>query len=322
MFWLIGAIKETINRSIVSWMDNHNPIAKQHYLHLKNLYIYPSRLGWAFLLLAFIIWLLGTNYHNNLILALAYFQLSIFTVTILNTYNNLAGLTIRFLAVEDVFAGEAGHVGFSIKNHPGKSVHHVALYFDENLMSTFEFPKQDEAHIENVAHPAQPRGKYRLTRLRIESRYPMGLFKCGTWLRFDGDFLVYPKPIPCPLPVPRGRLGQDGDELCPTPEPEEFYGFKPYVVGESMGSIAWKQWARGQSLMTYSYAQPQAKYMQLNWQDFDRGDKELALSNLCYWTIRLHGENRHFDVVIDGEKFEVQNSRSSLTPIFSAMALL
>lgn len=319
MFNLAQTLRDRLNQSMVNWMDSHSPVGKEHILHLKNLYIFPSKLGWAFLLLIGIIWLLGTNYQNNIILALAYFQLSLFTVCILHTYHNLAGLRLRILSAENVFAGDVGKVVFAIKHLSGRKSHHVKLYFAENLLSTFDFVEASE-QVEDLWHPPAARGQRTVERLRIESHFPMGLFKCGSWLRFDANFLVYPRPVSCPRPNPTQEIGDQHGPMRLTSDPQEFFGFKAYVPGDSKTSIAWKRWARNQELMTYAYAQPQSDTTQLRWSDFYAGNKEQALAHFCYWILLLHQQNRSFAIEFAGQTLNVDDGSTNIVPALAMLA--
>lgn len=301
------------------WLDNHNPASKSHRLHLKNLFIYPTKLGWAFLGLAVIIWLLGTNYQNNLILALSYFQVSLFTVSILRTYYNLSGLKITFLSAHNVFCGESAEVRFAFENAGNRKSNHIWVYFDDRIINTFEFPA-GEVHREVIMHPTSKRGKQKLRRLRLESRYPMGLIKCGSWLRFDDSFLVYPSMKKCVLPVSL-QPNEASGEYRMAVEPNEFYGFKNYAPGAPLSSIAWKQWARDRGLLTISYANQCGDNVDLSWDEFFRGDKELALSQLSYWIVTLFEQGEAFTVNLRSRVIPVGVTESDLTAALSELAL-
>ena len=58
----------------------------------RSLFILPTRLGLCYLLVMLAIYLLGTNYQNNLVLLVAYALGSLFMVTMWLTHRNLLGL--------------------------------------------------------------------------------------------------------------------------------------------------------------------------------------------------------------------------------------
>jgi len=92
------------------WIDSRRPPAKQQNLSRNNLYIFPSWQGLWFLVADIILWLVGTNYENNLILAMAFLLITLFVITILHTFANLSGLSIQLLSVKPVFSGETAEV--------------------------------------------------------------------------------------------------------------------------------------------------------------------------------------------------------------------
>lgn len=293
------------HRLFIRWVDSQNPISDRHSLHLKNLYIYPTKMGWSFLCLAILIWLLGTNYQNNLILALAYFQISLLVVCILHTFQNLANVTVHLLHVERVFAGEHATVLMRFTCVRRKGIHHVEVFFDGDMKNTFDFPSMGD-YEERVSIRTNERGWLTLPRLRVESVFPMGLFKCGTWLRFETQVLVYPKLVPCALPNVHGAGDAASTEVTVTSDQQEFYGFRRYNHGEPLSSIAWKQYARGKGLLAFEYAEDKGDIPQLTWSDFYQGDRELAVSSLCFWVLEWSEQGKCFGVVIDNETFVVE----------------
>lgn len=316
---LLNGIRKRVNRSMERWLDQHNPAGRSHYLHLKNLFIYPTKLGWAFLFLAFIIWLLGTNYQNNLILALAYFQLSLFTVCILLTYHNLSGLKITFLNAQNVYSEETATIQFSVECMGNKNANYVSIYFQYLRRNIFDF-YSGEIHYESLLHPTGVRGKQDVVRLRVESRFPMGLIKCGSWLRFDSSFLVYPKAEVCEFPDAAIEQ-QEAGEYQVTRERQEFYGFRSYAPGDNLSAVAWKQWAKGRGLMSVTYANPESPLMDLSWSQFFKGDKEKALSHLCYWVTYLHEQGEVFYLVLPDQKLKIDGTDTMLHRALSALAL-
>ena len=100
-------------RRFWAWMDRRSRVSILHKLTHKNLYILPTKRGGFFFGITFVLWLIGTNYQNNLVLALAFLMFSIFVVSIIHTFDNLVHLTFRYKSVDDVFAGSDAHFEFS-----------------------------------------------------------------------------------------------------------------------------------------------------------------------------------------------------------------
>jgi hypothetical protein len=89
------------------WALGRHVPARSLTLTQKRIFIFPTRAGLWFLFAALVILLLGINYENNLVYAVSFVLLSLFVVSILHTYSNLAGLTITALAARPCLVGES-----------------------------------------------------------------------------------------------------------------------------------------------------------------------------------------------------------------------
>lgn len=273
-------------------------------------------MGLAYCLLILLIWLLGTNYQNNLILALAYWQMGLFVVVILATYHNLAGLNIRFVGARSGFVGEAlpFMVAVDTTNRQGSdrlilgwqgcssqlvtvSSHHRGPLKKSHTPSRLD-PSDAPEIFTLYAHPRR-RGLFRPGRLLLASVYPMGLVRCWSWLPLEAQTLVYPAPIACALPAEAGGGdSQEGEKWVAGGD--EFSGLQTYQEGHSPKRIAWKQYAREQGLFSKSFTQVANEQLWLEFESFHRGDTELTLSNLCYWVLQLHRMQRPFGLRLPG----------------------
>lgn len=301
------------------WLDRRQPRAGRHKLHRKNLYIFPTVTGFAYLLLVIVVWLLGTNYQNNLILALAYMQVSVFVLTILNTYNNMAGLRVEFVAAEDGYAGEK--IGFKLlfSTANKKGSHYVSAQWLDNTPAILDFePGQD--HLENVYALAKSRGFLRPHRLRLQSTFPMGLLRCWTWLSFDAAALVFPAPAECDLPAAGFSADENQQGHLRLGAGDEFAGFRAYRPGDSPKHIAWKQYARDRGLWSKDYGDLVASQTWLQWSDFYRGDGELALSQMCYWTLKFSEQDSELGLRLPGVEISPADGPAQQRKILQALA--
>lgn len=302
------------------WIDKRHPVSNSHRLHRKNLYIFPSVTGCAYLCLSLIIWLLGTNYQNNLILALAYMQISVFVLTILNTYQNLAGLKVQLLSADPGFVGEKISFNFMFSTSNVRGANYVTVQWLDQIPVIFDFEPQLE-HREKVFAQADERGWLRPQRLLIKSNFPMGLLRCWTWLVFDAEALVYPAPVPCELPVGVTAGEEEHGRHSALNKGDEFVGLRDYRPGDSLKHIAWKQYARDQGLWSKQFGETVSSRTWLQWQDFYRGERELCLSNLCYWALQLSEQRRDFGLRLPSLAITPASGPDHLTEVLRALAL-
>lgn len=303
-----------------AWVDTRSSRAQSHRLHHKNLYILPTAAGWAFLLLALIIWLLGTNYQNNLILALSYLQLSLMVVVILHTYNNMSGLYIESLGADEGHAGQRIDFKFQVMSDNAFGCHYLKLGWADTVPTLYDI-EGSSTQLVRVGVKANQRGRFWPGRLLVQSEFPMGLVKCWSWLRFENEVIVYPRPVERALPVVLGGSAEGTGEVEPDLDGEEFLGYRQYHPGDGLRRIAWKQYARERGLYSKVYGSGRANNEYLYWSQFFSGDVELALSQMTYWAVAWHRENRGFGLSLPTVEIAFGSGDAHLAEVLSALAV-
>ncbi len=99
------SLHQAWQQRMTAWLDHRIPPASQYRLNRHNLFIFPSHTGWVYLCLTVAIFLLGSNYENNLVLALAYLLFSLFVVSMHYCHYNLSGLTVDAMTAPTGYAG-------------------------------------------------------------------------------------------------------------------------------------------------------------------------------------------------------------------------
>ena len=270
------------------WIDKRSPLTTEVTLTRHNLYTFPTVMGFMFLGLALLLWMLGTNYQNNLILALSYLLISLFVVAILHTYANLVGLNIKVLGAKPVFVGEHVYFSIAIEGVRGKGCNNVNIRWWEGSNTSFDFSATaaSNSQIVEIGLLTTARGYCKPGKLLVESTFPLGLIRCWTWLNIDARGLVFPAPVKANMPPPA-----IADEHCEHGTAlvggDDFNGLKEYRAGDPIKHIAWKHFAREQGLYSKEYASTAAADTWLEWQSFLHLQPELRLSALCYWALEF-----------------------------------
>ena len=91
------------------WSLSRQSPATSIRLTQKRIYILPTASGTLFLVLLMLLLLMAINYENNLIYALTFLLGSLFLVTILHTYHNLAGIQLTAVRGNHCHAGETAY---------------------------------------------------------------------------------------------------------------------------------------------------------------------------------------------------------------------
>ncbi len=291
-------IKKAVRRWLFVWIDRRAPRAVEHRLHLNNLYVLPTRAGLLFLLVAFLIWLLGTNYQNNLILALAYLQVSLLVVVIFKTYQNLAGIEVRVIGSAPNFVNSPVGFTLQVRSPNPKGADNVCLKLERGAQEWVQLPPDSSQRV-NLSMIGRRRGVLRPDRLLVKSVYPLGLVQCWSWLNLEAQVLVYPQPKASAFPAHHHgseEEGHNGQKI----ESEDVVGLRSYQHGDSLRQIAWKHYARDKGLYRKELAQYSESDSWLDWQDFYRGEQEICLSQMSYWVQELSQLHRSFGLRLPG----------------------
>ena len=96
--------KQWFRRRIWHWLAKRQSAKPAVELNQRFLFVFPTSYGFSLLGLAVLLYLLGTNYQNNLILLISYLLLSVFLLSIVLTYQNLSGLTVQCPSSAEGFA--------------------------------------------------------------------------------------------------------------------------------------------------------------------------------------------------------------------------
>lgn len=304
------------------WLDKRYQIKTSYLLAGRNLYIFPTALGFAFLGMVFILWLLGTNYQNNLILALSYLLVSIFVISILHTYANLAGVEIQFKGVPHVFAGEVSYWAFSVRNENSRSRENIFARWqvaEEGEEVDFALDPNKDITV-SIPLSVPKRGIYAPGRLLLESRFPLGLLRCWTWLKWDTHIVVYPEPMAHELP--KGfAVDELGDGDHPVSGGDDFNALNPYKPGDSLKHIAWKAFARDKGLMTKEFNQNLSREIWMDYSQMQDLDREARLSVLCYWALQFHIENENYGLKLPGLSIEPSCGDNHRAEVLNALAV-
>ena len=282
------------------WIDKRAKPATEHILSHHRLYILPTLRGYVFVGLVVLLWMLGTNYQNNLILSLAFFLISLFIVTVLHTYANLSGFKITFASSTSVFAGENADFIFTLY-HPKYDIENVSFCWrdSEYLVGRVDVKKKIKTQVSVPLHAVQ-RGWLIPGRLLVQSEYPLGLLRCWTWLNWRIETLVYPAPISAPQPVSVAAQEEAGSEEHPIRGGEDFSHLVEYRPGDAINHIAWKQFAQGKGVYIKEFSQTISREIWLDFNTIGAGDTESRLSALCFWALQYDIADEHYGLRLPG----------------------
>ncbi len=240
----------------------------------------------------------GINYENNLILALAFLLASLFMVAILHTFRNLSALGMRNGDSESGFAGEEG--ALEIVLFAQRRDHHcVWLRWPDQDGQQISIRRGEEESLW-LNLPLPERGRVTAPRLRVESRFPLGLLRSWSYVSMDHYCLAWPRPQESPdCPADGGKENQQSFSSGQTGN-DEFQGLRNYTAGDSLRRVDWKGYARGRGLNTKQFEEPVGGRLWLRWDRLQGLGAEQRLSILCYWILQLDPQRQPYGLELPG----------------------
>lgn len=275
------------------WAAKRSPRANQVVLQHRTIYVFPSKQGAAFLMLILLIWVLGTNYQNNLILGLSFFLTSVMLVSVIHAFKNLLGLTFTPDVVQHAAVGDMASFDIQITSSYQADHHGILLSVNDDLDPIRADIVATKVTQVRLHLPARHRGWLKLPRIVLKSYFPFGLIRAWAYIDLEHRALIFPRPIACDQP-PLGAGQGDEGIYTSAQRGDEFQGFQNYQPGSPLSQIAWKQFARGAGLHLKDYRALQSEHFWLDWQALNARDTELALSNLSYWANHFADNNIEF----------------------------
>ncbi|WP_333607987.1 hypothetical protein [Arsukibacterium sp.] len=213
----------------------------------------PSSYGYWFSVLLLLLYLLGTNYQNNLILLLCFILSSIFLLAMVLAFRNLYGLQLELSNDGEAYSGRAGQLPLQLSTKEARQ--RLTLTLLQQAVA-LELDWLDRNSQVKIPYQFAHRGCYDLPRLRVSSDFPFGLFQCWSYPGLAGKLWVYPEPA-----VHQQRhygdehSGQQQLQL----QPDEI---KPYQAGDSQRQLLFKRLARDPANPVSRAALPQGNHEQ------------------------------------------------------------
>ena len=321
------AVKGFINKRVERWLSKRVPGNYEHELSNRNIFIMPTRFGFAYLFFDVLLFLLGTNYQNNTILLLSYLLASLFITVMMHSFYNLSQLTFSSSAKQFTFAKQQAYFPITIKakkTHFNLNFQHIIKNLPSLKKAQSQKTQSQKVNIEQcntgeqqvvLPYLADNRGVYQLGRVKVFSEYSLGLFITWAMLDFSHQLVVFPQPK---------KLSNNHNYLSDLDDStknqnnnlasagiDDFSELKNYIVGESQARIAWKQLARGQGKLSKHYQNQQGSLRWLKLSDMPNEEIETQLSYLCFLILEYSKSERDFGLLLDSNFSTITNNKNN-----------
>lgn len=275
-----------------SWFEpivarRHRPTAGDYPLVHRQVYLLPTRAGLLYAAVVATMLVAAVNYRLSLGYALSFLVGSVAIVAMLQTWRNLAALVLRPGRAEPVFAGDFTTLTVIVRN-PGRIDRFALSFVAPGMASPEHFDSgAGTEQIVSLALPARERGRHPVPRLRLETRFPLGIWRAWTWWQPALRVLVYPKPEPPGAGLP-ARMAVSGTGQAKGGGEQDLAALRPWRAGDSPRRIAWKAMARiaSEDLIVREYEGGELGELTLDWDQLPAGwDDERRLSRMTRWVL-------------------------------------
>ena len=308
---------QVVRTQVRQWVDRRQPLSSAESLTQKNIYILPSRQSYGFMFVVLLLWLVGTNYENNLVLALSYLLMSVFVSGIFSTHANLSGLKISVVGCGQAFAGQPMKVYLRLSNP--SNTNRIRLHFDWAEAETVSVDINSSSEIDlEMNLPTTQRGWLRPGRLRIESSYPLGLFNAWTLPKLSAPALVFPNPISAQAIEGAGSEGEEGQ--VHKRGIDDFGGLDAWRPGIPLQRIAWKQYSAGKGMLEKKFEAHTSNPQWIDWDNYPDLATERRLSALCDKAIEMERADQHYGLRIPGTTISPSEGDAHLVKVLTALA--
>jgi uncharacterized protein (DUF58 family) len=315
----LSGIRQALRRRFGQWIDRRTRLESECHLNHRRLYILPSKAGFGFLVLVFALWLLATNFENNLVFMLCFLLLALFVVSVHFTHGTLSGLHVKPVRAQSVFNGDAAAVELTFSQVRARSREQILLRFagGEPLLITLE--KAGDTFV-TVLAPTSRRGFLDPGLLTVESVYPVGLMRVWAYIHFRFDAAVFPAPVPDRVHA-SGRRGSGEGHYSGTSGSEEYVGLKTFEAGDSLRHVAWKQYAREQGLWSKQYGDSVDSKVWIDWEEYAGMDTEQRLSRMTWQVCECEAEAKVYGLRLPGTELSPNRGMAHRQSALRCLAL-
>lgn len=275
-------------------------------LDRRRVYILPTRAGLLFGVALFTMLITAINYGLALGYALTFLLVGVALVSMLHTWRNLLGLTLRPGRCEPVFAGELAELGLLLQNIGGPERFAIELAVPGTAQPTRIDVSAGTEQLVAVALPTMKRGWQPAPRMRLATTWPLGLWRAWAWWHPQVRVLVLPRPETPAVQLPDSDTS--GNDYSGRGRGEEdFSSIRPFRSGDSPRRLAWKAMARtgGDALLIREFEGGGGGQLWLDWSTLPASlDTESRLSRLSRWVVDAEAAGMQYGLRLPSASLE------------------
>lgn len=329
-------LSDSLGLKIADWISGRRgPEHGDVLLDRKRVYILPTRAGLIFAAAMLVLLIGSINYSLQMGFLLTFLVISMALVGMYHTHRNLARLSVRAHHADNTFAGD--HVSFELVlvNPTEEARYALGLSFmlprrrkkgllfsreNETPVIHIDVPARSDRYI-SLTMPTRRRGARPCPRVRIDTRFPFGLWNAWAYYAPPLQAMVYPVPEQNAPPLPLATEGELAG-VGTASSGEDFAGVRPYQSGDPQKTIAWKLVARSDQLAVKLFEATAGGELLL---DFGALPAQMAvedkLSRLTRWVLEADAANLRYALRVPGTHVPLGRGVEQRERCLTALAL-
>lgn len=317
-------------RRMRQWWHARLPRTDSLKLTQRNVYIMPSRAGWALALTLCVLLVASINFQLNLGYLLTFLLAGSAAAGMVVGHGNLRGTALHLMPPAGSFAGQPCRFEVVLHNarHSTRWGLGLAIHGDDGATewNWIDVPAQGSTTVQ-LAFTPQRRGLQSLPTVTAATRYPLGTFRVWALWRPQTQVWIYPAPEINPPPLPPASADAGGRSAAATRHGDEFDGVRAYRRGDPLKLVVWKKaaqaFAAGSSQLV-SRDRPLAQQHRL-WLDSRAtglADPEARLSRLVAWVLAASQQDLTWGLRLpDGREIVPDRGAAHATLCLEALAV-
>jgi uncharacterized protein (DUF58 family) len=306
---------------------SRDPEPGEVFLSQRRVFIIPTRAGMVFAGLLVLLFFGSVNYNLSLGFALTFLLAACALIDMNLSFRNLAHLHLSAGRARAVFAGDEAQFELTVSNRRKHDRYAIMVGFVGEDLPDLPQAMDIAANATRdviLACLARQRGWLSAPRVRLITRFPLGLMRAWSYWRPDAKVLIYPHPEETAPPLPvddeagseHGRAGYD-----------DFAGIRAYQAGDAMKHLAWRQIARvdlefGGALVTKHFAGGSGNQLCLDYSKLPGAmDSELRLSRMTRWVLDAEARGLEYSFRLGEISFEAALGPAHQAACLRALAL-
>ena len=245
---MFSQTKNHLQRGAERWLFRlQGAEAGEVFLNQRRVFIVPSGAGLAFVAMLAVLFVGSVNYNLNLGFAFTFLIAACAVVDMHLTFRNLAYLHLAAGRTTAIFCGDVAQFELHLMNRRRYDRFAIWLDFADKQTSCIaqaaDVPAAGSTSVV-LSTVSTARGWLPAPRVRLLTRFPMGLLRAWSYWQPDTKVLVYPQPEPQAQVPALPLLGSALEQGNGPAGHDDFAGIRAYQPGDAMRHLAWRQIAR------------------------------------------------------------------------------